>query len=484
MTDTRSTASRIRGGLGWSTTSNLVLRIGNFCVSIIMARIIAPEQFGVFAVALTVYAILGTLAEFGLGSDLVRSTDFERRAPTVASLGLITSGMLGLTMALSASLLADAFDAPGATDTIRLMSVTLLVFGFSIVPSARLQRDYRQRALFAINATALVLSTGVLTALALLGLGPLALAVGQIVSQTVMVVGQFIATKRPLRLGFDKQIARESAAFCLPLALANLVSWLLLSVDNLVVARVLGPTLLGLYALAFNVSSWPMNAVGQAIRVVALPAFAQLADHRSRSTAMARAVGTVWAVSLLLGVTLAVFATPAIELLYGSRWRGAAVALIGLGAFGGIRVVFDLMVTYLIAAGNTRTVLAIQAIWLAVMVPAMYVGVRTFGLSGAGWTHAAVAVGIVLPAYLVALRRADVSVAALLRGCLLPTLAVIPYVVVGIGIVKYSPSPPLAILFGGIAAVMLYVLPLSRWWLRRVRSLRPTTTAQSTSPST
>src|SRR5690606_30327506 len=75
-------------GLGWSTLSNLVLRVGNFVVSLIMARLIAPEEFGVFAVALTVWSVLSTLAEFGLGSDLVRARDPQRRIPTVATLGL------------------------------------------------------------------------------------------------------------------------------------------------------------------------------------------------------------------------------------------------------------------------------------------------------------------------------------------------------------------------------------------------------------
>ena len=80
--------SRIARGLGWSLVWNVVLRIGNLLVSMLVARLIAPEQFGVFAVALTVWTILGALAEFGLGTDLIRADDLERRAPTVATLAL------------------------------------------------------------------------------------------------------------------------------------------------------------------------------------------------------------------------------------------------------------------------------------------------------------------------------------------------------------------------------------------------------------
>src|SRR5690606_8689563 len=285
-------------GLGWSTLSNLVLRVGNFVVSLIMARLIAPEEFGVFAVALTlwsglstlaefglgpervrardpqrrsptgaplglrasgvlavaltVWSVLSTLAEFGLGSDLVRARDPQRRIPTVATLGLLTSGVLAAGMALSAGPLAAAFRSPGATPVIMVMSIGLAIFGFSIVPAAMLQRAFRQRTLFAVNGTALILSASTLTVLAWLGFGPMALAIGQVTTQLVTVAGLYLATRLPLRLGLDRRIAAESAGFCLPLAVANLLSWLLISIDNLVVARTLSQVELGLYVLAFN----------------------------------------------------------------------------------------------------------------------------------------------------------------------------------------------------------------------------------------
>ncbi|HLT60056.1 MAG TPA: oligosaccharide flippase family protein, partial [Microlunatus sp.] len=308
-------------GLGWSTLSNLVLRVGNFVVSLIMARLIAPEEFGVFAVALTVWSVLSTLAEFGLGSDLVRARDPQRRIPTVATLGLLTSGVLAAGMALSAGPLAAAFRSPGATPVIMVMSIGLAIFGFSIVPAAMLQRAFRQRTLFAVNGTALILSASTLTVLAWLGFGPMALAIGQVTTQLVTVAGLYLATRLPLRLGLDRRIAAESAGFCLPLAVANLLSWLLISIDNLVVARTLSQVELGLYVLAFNVSSWPMSAIGQSIRVVALPAFARLESRADQGRALAVAVGPVWAVALLVGTGLAALAQPVIGLLYGERWR-------------------------------------------------------------------------------------------------------------------------------------------------------------------
>jgi PST family polysaccharide transporter len=477
-----SLAAGVRRGLGWSTISNLILRIGNFAVSLIMARLIAPEQFGVFAVALTVWSVLGTMAEFGLGSDLVRAKDPQRRIPTVATMGLLTSGVLAAAMALSAGPLGAAFESPESEPVIRVMALGLIAFGFTIVPAAVLQRAFKQGTIFAVNGCALIVSTSVLIVLAVLGHGPMALAIGQVCGQVATAVGFFVATRLRPRFGFDRRIALESAAFCLPLALANLLSWLLISLDNLVVARVLSPVELGFYVLAFNVSTWPMTAVGQAIRVVALPAFARLDSRTEQGRALAVVTGPVWAIGLLLGVGLATLSGPAIGLLYGDRWRPAAAALVGLALFGAVRVIFDLFATYLISLGATRPVLLVQAWWLLIMVPGMIAGVSWLGLAGAGLSHLVIAIVFVLPAYLVCLQRIGVRPAALLRSCLPPTLVAVPAAAILLGLAGLGLPDLATVLLGALIGAGLFAVALGRWWLRRLRSLGPAAVAGAGTP--
>jgi PST family polysaccharide transporter len=318
----------------------------------------------------------------------------------------------------------------------------------------------------------MVVSAGTMTVLALLGFGPAALAWGQLAAQLVTMIAQYTVARVRPRFGFEPRIARESVAFCLPLAFANLVSWLLLSVDTIIVARTLGPMELGLYVLAFNISSWPMNAIGQSIRVVALPVFSHLASPDQRNRALVGVSGVVWSVSLLLGVLLGTLAVPAIGLLYGSEWLGAATALAGLAAFGAIRIVFDLLATFLIATGSSRAVLAVQIIWLAALIPGMYIGVHQFGLLGAGLAHLTVGLVVVLPAYLICLRLVGVDCLRFLRqwvfptGCIIPAAACCWWVGTTIG------NPFLALSAGGIACLLLYVLPLRAWAIRKIKNLK------------
>ncbi len=470
-------SGRVRRGLGWSLGGNLVLRLGNVLMSVMIARLIAPEQYGTFAVALTVWTILGTLAEFGLGTDLVRSPDLERRAPTVATLGLLTSGILAAGMVVAAEPIAVAFASPESDGVIRVMAISIALFGFSIVPAARMQRDFRQRGLLLCNGAGLVACALVTWTLATSGAGASALAWGQVANQAVIVVCLYAATSTSPRFGYIHEVFLESVAFCLPLAMANLLSWVLLSVDNLVVARTLGPVGLGFYVLAFNVSSWPMSVVGSALRVVALPGFAQVESTERRNLALVRVMGPTAAVAAFLALTLASLAGPVVELLYGSRWSEASAALAGLAVFGGVRVVLDLIATFLIAVGATTPVLLVQVAWLVVMVPTMTIGVQAFGLRGAGWSHVLVAVVVVVPLYLWCLHRVGVDVVLLARQWLLPLAVAGPAAVACCWVCSSVSGPPVVVLLAGTTtALVTFALPLSRWCLRSLTELRTAAT--------
>lgn len=465
-------AQQVTRGLGWSLVSSIALRVGNLMMSIVIARLVAPEAYGVFAVALTVWTVLSALSEFGLGADLVRARDPERRAPTVATLGALIGFVAALGMAIGSSAIAAAFRSPDSATVLLVMSLAPALFGLTIVPAALLQRSYRQRALFAVNGAGLIVSATTIVSLTLAGVGPVALAWGQVACQAVVLVGLHVACRWRPRFGFNSRIARESLAFSAPLAVANLVSWLLITLDNLVVSRELSPVALGFYVLAFNVSSWPMSAVGQAIRVVALPAFSDTDSTQQRNDGLVRSMGPVVLVACFMGLGLATLAGPVVAVLYGDRWASAATALAGLAVFGAIRVVLDLFATFLIAAGDTRQVLVVQVVWLGAMVPSMVLAVRQWGLVGAGWAHVAVAVLVVIPAYAHCLRKVGVDVVRLARESAVPLLALVPAAAVCWWIGQSAQPAAAALILGAAAAVVLYLAPLAPWFRRRLAELR------------
>jgi PST family polysaccharide transporter len=454
--------AQVRRGLAWSGLSSLVMRGGNLLLGIALARLLAPEDFGVFAVALTVQTVLVTLADLGLGADLVRAERPDERAPTVASLSLLSGALLTALMIGTAAPLATAMGAADAAPVVVVLSFTLLLSGAAVVPGAYLARNFEQQKLFVSEGVNFALSTGVALVLVLAGAGPMALAVSRLVGQVAGTALQFVLAGMRPRWGFDRTVARSALRFGVPLAAANMLSWALLNIDNVVVSRTSGVVALGFYVLAFNVSSWPMTAIGQAIRPVTLAAFAR-EQHRDPGPSLARATALSAAAAAPVGALLAVLALPVVTLLYGERWAPSAAALAGLAMFGGLRIVLDVLATFLIARGAVNGVLWIQVCWTVALVPAIVLGVRWGGLAGAGWAHLAVGALLILPIYLVALHRAGAPVGAVVGNLWQPVLAVLPAALVAAQVAQRIDQPALAALAAGTTGLLVYAAVLHRW---------------------
>lgn len=522
MTGTDGLGRRVGRGLAWGSAGSIVLRFGNVAVGIVLARLLAPEDFGVFAIALAVQGVLVTVVDLGLSADLVRAREPRRLEPTVATLSLASGALFAAVMAATAVPVARALGSERAAPVIAVLAVTLVVSAAGVVPYARMQREFAQREIFATGLVDLVVGTVVTVLLVLAGWGPMALAVSRLVAQPCATAAQFVLTRTTPRFGFDPTLARGAIAYGLPLAGANLLSIALLAVDKIVLARGAGEVALGYYVLAFNVASWPMTVIGQTVRPVALAAFARL-DGRGlggvgagtaamptrvaadRGTppdpgappgpamadgpgaapglgaadgpgvadgGLALAIRLTWAAALPVACLLGVLSAQVVVLLYGERWLPAAGALTALATFGAVRVLFDLMATYLIARGATRPVLWIQLVWILALVPAVVVGVRWWGSAGAGWAHVAVALVVVLPLYLVAVRRSGADLRAVLGATWLPLLAAVPTVAATLLVSRQVASPLLGLLAGGVAGSVVYTALVARPLLRDLRALR------------
>ena len=469
MSETASLRSRATRGAAWSGVSTIVLRLGGLVVGVILARILSPQEFGVYAVALTVQAILITVADLGLSADLIRSDEPARIAPTVATLGLVSGAVMTTITMASSGMLAELLGSPAAAPAISVLSVTLFLAGATVVPFAMLQRRFQQRELFYVGVADFIVSTTVTLSLVAIGFGPLGLAIGRVAAQCVSTVMQFLLARVVPRFSIDRSVVKPVLAFGLPIAAANLLSWGLLNADNIVLARVAGATALGYYVLAFNISSWPMSALSQVVRSISLPYFARTG---SSSEGLATVAAIAWAGALPAGAVLAALSVPLIDVVYGSKWLPAAPVLAALGLYGSLRVVFDIFAGYLYARGRSRPVLWIQIIWLVVLVGAMIWATQSWGIVGAGWVHVVVAVVVILPAYLIALSSSGVRVSDFFKVAWWPSVAAVPAVAAAVAAHMLISQSLVALLAGGAASVLIYAAVVWPWLRRILRDVR------------
>lgn len=409
-------------GLKWSLLSSALARAGALVSGVVLARLLAPADYGLYTVAFVTLVLLANVNDIGLEATLVRwPGDLASVARTATTVILAASVALYGLVFVGAPFLARSLSSPDATGIIRLLAFGVVINGVFAVPSALLTRTFAQDKRAVADLAGFVVSTALTIGLAVAGFGAWSLAWGRVAGNVVNGVLHLVMAPVRYRPGFRLDDARRLVGSGLPLAGALLCATAAYNVDYLVVGRTLGPAALGLYVLAFNLSSWPVSMFTEAVGRVSVAGFAQLQDDPpALRAAFLRSLTLVMAAAVPVCVLIAALAEPLIGVVYGGTWRPAAEALRFLAVLGLVRVAFHLAYDLLVAVGRGRAALSLHLLWLAALVPAMVAGTRASGIRGAGVAHMAVAVAVVLPALVVLLGRLGLRAGDLARALARP----------------------------------------------------------------
>lgn len=465
-TPSEALREKVGTGLGWSFANNVAARIANVAVGVVLARLLAPEDYGIFAAATIVLTAALSMNELGVSLAVIRWPGSPTRvAPTVTTLALAWSLVLYAACFLLAPVVASSLGSPHATTLIRVLGLAILVDAVASVPAALLTRAFGQRQRMVIDLACIVLNAAVSVGLALGGLGPWALAWGFLASSLLSGLLTLVWAPQRYWPGFDVAVVGELLRFGLPLAGASVLLFLTLNVDYAVVGHQLGAVALGLYTLAFNLCSWPVNLVSVAIRRVSFAGFSRLAEGEADAgAAFATAFALVLALTIPMCAVLGVYARQAVAVLYGATWLPAADALTLMCVLGAVRVVVELGYDYLAALGRTSSNMLLQGVWFVVLVPTLTLGADLDGIRGVAAAHALVAVVVILPLFLAIARRGGVRLHDLVRLSGRPVAAGLVVVASGLVVTTVLPSNALLVLLLGGALstglALVVVLPM------------------------
>lgn len=436
----RSLTANVRNGAIWSMANTMLLRLGSIGVTAVVARVLGPHDFGVFAVAATVYTIISAFGELGVTSVVTRADlEVDALAPTLWSVSLVSSLIMAGVLYKFAEPIAANLGSPDAARPVQVMALVTVIWGASAVPTAQCVRDFRQEKLFLADAVGFVPSMALLLFLAKHGSGAMAFAWSRVVGQTLSCAVIVLSVHKLHLPGLRRGALRVLVRYGLPLGAANFVGYVLQNVDYALIGRFIGPVMLGTYVVAFNAASWSSALLGGVLNNVSLPAFSRVKhDAVKLRAAMGNGVRAVVLVAAPMCTLLMVLARPVVQTLYGGRWTSAAVVLSILSFYGLISIIGLLFSSMLAALGLSKVVLAVQLIWLAVLFPAMYIGVREDGIVGAAIAHIVVIGPIVLPCYVIALKRATGVQVTMLAKSAFPPFAC---AVVSAGLAWLAASP-------------------------------------------
>src|SRR5262249_22016384 len=170
---------RTSRALLWSFLNNVVGRVGSSLTAIVLARLLVPADYGVYAVALVALSALLSLNELGVSLAVVRwAGSVDRIAPTLATLSMATSAALYAVCFAAAPVVCATLHAPQAVGVLRLLTTSVLIDAVTAVPAALMSREFLQGRRLVVDSVGFLVSSGLSIGLAGTGGGPWSLAWG------------------------------------------------------------------------------------------------------------------------------------------------------------------------------------------------------------------------------------------------------------------------------------------------------------------
>ena len=469
---------RVRSGISWNISSSLIGQLIVFARSIVLARLVAPEDFGLFGMALTIVAAINALTTIGLDRTIVANKfdtkdELKANLNTVWSAELIRSFVIALMVSVSSFPISRFYSQPQLKLIVPVLALVTLVQGFQNIGLVILRKEISFAKIFwyelATNLSGITLTV----ALALVMRNVWALVTGLLLTAILRTLLSYIFHSYRPRLAFEKFALRRALSlgkFTLVIAVASFVTNM---ADNVMVGRLLGTGALGNYSLAFNIASAPMIILVFSLDAVFFPAYAEITSgHLKRlELAFTKVFSISLLIMLMIALPLLLLAEEIVQILFGDRWATAGTVLPVLALAIPLRGLAQIISTAFWGLNRPEQVAVGRTLQAVVFLAALYPLIKAFGLPGAGWAGV-IAYAFACSNRLVALNRVLPGILSKLLKISLSALAAagVGFLIASI-ILTFLTSPLLRVIFGGLismifpAVIMLLVRSDLRKWL-------------------
>lgn len=312
-------------GFVWTFSQQFGVQVISFLITIVLARILGPAEFGIIAMLSVFIAIGGLLVNSGLSSSLIRSSKANQKDySTVFYFNLAGSIAIYVLAFFLAPFIAVFYKMEVLNEVLRVYSIVFIINAFYEIQSARLVKimDFKTQALIQVPSVLISGLIGIL--LAINGFGVWSLVWMHISSSFFISIFHWLFSKWRPSLIFDSISFKKHFHFGYKMTLSGLLEILYKNIYVLIIGKNYSATQLGFYSRADSISQLPSNNIFNAINTVTYPMFASISDDDFRlKTVYKKLVQQViyWNASVL--ILLIIIAEPLFSFLLTEKWLPA-----------------------------------------------------------------------------------------------------------------------------------------------------------------
>jgi len=408
---------KIRAGTSWIFVGKVGHQVLHFAISVVLARLLLPEHFGLLITVQIFTGIAGFISGGGMGQALIQSKDMTPNDPHVVFTAQLVIGILIYTVFFLASpWFAVWFNEPIYEDLLRVSALTFLIRPFSNTSTSLLRRDMRFKAISFIQIAMLIVTGSSSIAMAVAGMEVWSLVLSGILGAFAnMILAGHIA-RWHAHLAMDRAVLKRLGGYGLKVSAVNIVLYLKTQTGNFVISRFIGPAAVGIYNKATSLYQMPGRMITGSAHGVIFRALASVQENRDQSKYMylrTLTLATVYALPFYIGLWW--IAESFIYTVYGAKWTPSAGVLEILVPAGFFATVGSLSG----AVGAARSLLGRELIvqlftWALLAASILYA--YRWGIHGVAWAAFCVAIVTSVLMTAIAVRELRVKLKELLAA--------------------------------------------------------------------
>jgi teichuronic acid exporter len=320
-----SLKQKVLTGFIWSAFEQFANQIVGFSISVILARLLMPEEFGLIAM-LTIFMSLGrTLIDSGLTQSLIRSenpddSDFS----TVFYFNLLGSILIYVIVFFLAPYIAVFYKQSQLTSILRVYSIVFIINSLTSIQNTRLTKIMDFKTQMLVSTPSLIISGVVGIVLAIFGYGVWSLVWSKIAQSFAATIQIWYWAKWHPKWIFNKEKFKQHFSFGIKLTLSGVLDTIFSNSYAIIIGKFFAPTQVGYYNRADSLQMFPVNIISSIINKISFPLFSEIQNNDLRLKNIYKRIMQM--VIFLVAPTLiflSVLAEPLLRFLYTEKWLPA-----------------------------------------------------------------------------------------------------------------------------------------------------------------
>jgi len=375
-------------GLSWMGALRGAGRLMAVIRIAVLARLLAPQQFGLFAIASLAIALLEMLTETGINVFFIQEKDrVKTYLDTAWMISIVRGFVIFLVLLITAPFIAQFFKNQDAVALLRVISIVPLLRGFINPAEIKFQKKLQFSKEFRFRFFIFLFDGIVAIIAALVTRSVYSLVLGLISGVILEIAISFLFIKPVPKLSFESVKIKKIVGRGKWVTLAGIFNYLFHNGDDIVVGRLMDSYYLGVYQLAYKITSLPIYEAGEVFGKVTFPVYAKIAGDKKRlKKAFIKITLAISALVIPFGLILFLFPKQLVLLLLGDKWLDAVPVIKVLSVFGVIRAIAGSSSALFLAINKQEYVTALTFVSIIGLALTIVPLVNKYGILGAGYS--------------------------------------------------------------------------------------------------